>query len=491
MNGFSCAAALVLLANAGTAVPTAELWETSQGTHPQMTRLAAPELKAVTAADRARLFNDDRVTVDESARFQRLVGIGSSISDAAAWTLLQMPEAEREAVLRRTFAPAGGGGQGLVRIHMNSCDFSRRSYSCCETPGDFELKTFNIDYDRECILPILKRVVALRPDVKILVSPWSAPAWMKTNGKMCGGGELKKECRAVWAEFFCRFIEAYAQEGIPVWGVSVNNESYYAAVWESMLWTEDGQREFVRDHLGPTLERHGLGHVKILLWDNGRNHVYAHVATSYDDPEASKYVWGAAYHWYGENCYDNVRLLHDAYPQKGLLMTEGCNGGNNYGDPEWGDADKRDPNGLYLHEGVWAGGERYARNMIRDFNNWAQGWIDWNLVVDQTGGPRHLPNGCGAPYVYDTKKRELRVQICRDFQAHFSDFIRPDAERVAVTTTRNRPIATAFRNPDGSVAVVTLNETDEPVKFIYRLRRAALQTVVTVPAHAVQTLVIR
>lgn len=469
---------------------TLQLWETSRDVHPQMTRLADPAVRAITAGDRLRPLKDDRITVDEGARFQTVEGIGSSMTDASAWTLLQMDEPVREAVLKRVFAPESGGGLSLVRIHMNSCDFSRRTYSCCDTPGDFDLRTFNIDYDRECVIPMLKRVVALRPDVRIVVSPWSAPAWMKTNGDMCGGGELKRECRAVWAEFFCRFIEAYAREGIPIWGLTVNNESYYEAKWEAMIWPEDAQREFVRDHLGPALVRHGLSRVKVMLWDNGRNHVYAHAANTYDDPEASKYVWGAAYHWYGENCYDNVRILHDAYPSKGLMMTEGCNGGNNYGDPEWRNADAKDPNGLYLHEGVWEGGERYGRNLIRDFNNWANGWIDWNLVVDQTGGPRHLPNGCGAPYVYDTKSRQLRPQICLQQLAHFFDFVRPGAVRLAVTNTKNMPIATAFANPDGSIVTVTQNELSEPVTYIYRFRRADVQSVVTLPPRSIQTLVL-
>ncbi|MBQ3345431.1 MAG: glycoside hydrolase family 30 protein [Kiritimatiellae bacterium] len=480
----------IVLSGAAAAAPAARLWETSKDLHPTMTRLADPVLSPITAKEREGMFKDDRVTVDEGARFQKVEGIGSSISDASAWTLMQMDSATRDAVLRRTFAPEGGAGQSMVRIHINSCDFSRKTYSCCDTPGDFALKTFNVDYDRECVIPVLKRILAFRPDLKIVASPWSAPAWMKTNGKMCGGGELRRECRAVWAEFFCRFVEEYAKEGIPIWGVTVNNESYYEAKWEAMTWPEYAQRDFVRDHLGPAFARHGLGHVKIMLWDNGRNHVYANAATTYDDAEASKYVWGAAYHWYGENCYDNVRILHDAYPDKGLVMTEGCNGGNNYGDPEWGDADKRDPNGLYLHEGVWEGGERYGRNMIRDFNNWAAGWIDWNLVVDQTGGPRHLPNGCGAPYVYDTAKRELRPQICREYMAHFHDFVRPGAVRLAVTTTRNMPIATAFANPGGSIVVVTQNELGESVEFIYRFRRAGLQTKLTLPPRSIQTLLL-
>lgn len=429
--------------------------------------------------------------VDPDVRFQEVDGIGGAMTDASAWTLMQMPPAMRAEVMRSLFAPVPGGGTSLVRVPMNSCDFARRIYSCCDTPGDYGLKTFNIDYDRECMVPMLKEALALHPGLKVLVSPWSPPAWMKTNQDMCHGGRLLPECRETWAEFFCKFIEAYEAEGIPIWGVTLNNEMLGAMDWDSLRISPDEERDFIRDHLGPAFERHGLfPRVKILAFDHNRDFAWAWARPLYADPAASRYVYGTAYHWYGHNCYDNIMLLHDAYPEKRLYMTEGCNGGNNYGDPEWGGADVRDSNGLYTHEQVWEGGERYARNMIKDFNRHCSGWFDWNVVVNELGGPRHLPNGCGAQFIYDTKTGDLREQVCHSFIRHFSQFLVPGARRILAAPTRNPIETTAFRNPDGTLAIVLLNETEQPYEKL-RLRLPGCFAEFPLPARTIATLVVR
>ena len=468
-----------------------ELYETVKTSDERLARRTNPVFVPLTDKDRGQCWLDDMIYVDDDpeARFQTFLGIGGAMTDATAWTLMQMDEAMRARVLKELFAPCPKGGISILRVPMNSCDFSRRIYSCCDTPNDYELKTFNIDYDRECMIPMLKAALALNPSIRILVSPWSPPAWMKDNGSMIHGGHLRPECRKVWAEFFCRFIQAYAKEGIDVWAVTINNERYAAQPWDSLRMSDEEERDFVRDDLGPALERNGLGHVKIFLWDHNRDHMYHAAKATYADPAASKYVAGCAYHWYGQNCYDNVSLLHDAYPDKLLLFSEGCNGGNNYGDPEWGDADQPDPNGIHIHEGVWEGGERYARNMINDFNRHCNGWIDWNLVLDEKGGPRHLPNGTGAPYIFDTKKKELRPQICNAFISHFSHFIQPGARRIVASPTRNALETTAFLNPDGSIIVILLNETEKPFELYYYIR--GCKAPVMAPPRSIQTLVVQ
>lgn len=472
--------------NTGSALRV-EAFETAKGIRPEMTRIESPVLTPITDEFRKEPRKWD-VFVDADKRFQEVVGIGGAMSDAAAWTLMQMDEPVREEVLRRYFKPEGGAGYSLVRVPMNACDFARRTYSCCDTPDDFELKTFNLDHDRECMIPMLKRALELQPGLKIYLSPWSAPAWMKTNGDMCNGGKLKPECRKVWAEFYCRFIEEYAKEGIPIWGLTIQNEMFGTAPWESMVWTAEEQRDFIRDFLGPALVRHGLSEVKVILWDYGRDYAYPVAKAVYDDPEAAKYVWGLGFHWYNANKYDNIRILHDVWPDKHLILTEACNGGNNYVDPEWGNADKPHPQGLNLHEGVWEGGERYGRNMIRDFNRWTEAWTDWNMVVDQTGGPRHLPRGCGAPFVYDTKTKELRPQIAYQYIRHFTDFVKAGARRVAVTTGLDKVEATAFANPDGTLVTVIMNAGDAPRKVLFHA--AGLQGEFELAARSIRTIVI-
>jgi glucosylceramidase len=219
-------------------------------------------------------------------------------------------------------------------------------------PGDFALDSFNIDRDRQALLPFIQAAlkVAGRP-IQLLVSPWSPPAWMKTTGAMNGGGRLRPECRASWAQCFVRFIQAYQAEGVPVWGVSVQNEPLAAQRWDSCLYSAEEERDFVRDHLGPALAGAGLGHVKIVIWDHNRDELAARASVVYADAEAARYVWGAGFHWYVEDHFDQVQLTHDAWPDKQLLFTEGCQEGG-------------------PHIGSWDLGERYARSMINDLNRW-------------------------------------------------------------------------------------------------------------------------
>ena len=159
--------------------------------------------------------------------------------------------------------------------------------------------------------------------MKIYASPWSPPAWMKTNGDMLHGGKLKPEYRDAWARYYVRFVEEYEKEGVPIWGLTVQNEPMATQTWESCLFTGEEERDFVRDHLGPALERAGLQRLKLMVWDHNRGILYQRAKAVYDDPAAARYVWGAAFHWYVGDHFDNVRMVHDAWPEKRLLFTEG------------------------------------------------------------------------------------------------------------------------------------------------------------------------
>src|SRR5260221_12110227 len=239
-----------------------------------------------------------------------------------------MRKEHREQFFKAYFHPTEGHGYSLCRTHMNSCDFSLGNYACTEVDGDVELKHFSIDRDRQALLPMIKEAqkTASEP-LKILVSPWSPPAWMKTNGQFKGGGKLKPEYRQVWANYFVRFIREYEKEGVPIWGVTVQNEPAAAQVWDSCLYSAEEERDFVRDYLGPTFKKAGLGHIKIIIWDHNRDLLVQRVQASYNDPEASSYIWVAAFHWYGPAKFENLQLAHEAWPDKKLIFTEGCQEG--------------------------------------------------------------------------------------------------------------------------------------------------------------------
>ena len=409
-----------------------------------------------------------RVWVDPARRFQVIEGFGGAFTEASAVTWLELGEVQREALLRAYFDPGQGHGYTLCRVHMNSCDFALGNYAHADVRDDWALDHFSIERDRRALLPFIQAALRMagRP-IKLLASPWSPPAWMKTNQAMNGGGRLRPECRAAWAQCFVRFIQAYQAEGVPVWGVSVQNEPMAAQRWDSCLYSAEEERDFVRDHLGPALEEAGLGDVKIVIWDHNRDGLVERASVVYADPKASRFVWGASFHWYVEDQFDQVQLTHDAWPDKHLLFTEGCQEGG-------------------PHTGSWELGERYARSIINDLNRWTVGWIDWNLLLDESGGPNHVGNFCSAPLLADTAADRLLPQSSYAYIGHFARFIRPGAQRVLCAASKQVLETTAFIDTDGTVATVVMNRSEQPVRFVLRVDGQRVR--VDLPARAITTL---
>jgi len=415
---------------------------------------------------------DEKVTVlvNPEIVFQTHLGFGGAFTEAAAVTLEKLGPANRRRLLDAYFDPENGLGYTLCRTHINSCDFSLGNYANVEKADDTALESFSLAREKKTLLPMIHAAAALTKNGLLLfASPWSPPAWMKTTGEMNNGGRLKPEYRAAWAEYYVRYIREMEKEGIPIWGITVQNEPAAVQKWDSCIYSAEEESEFVRDHLGPALERAGLGRVKIIIWDHNRDLLVHRASVAYNDPEAAKYIWGAGFHWYGPDKFDNVRLLHDAWPDKHLLFTEGCQEGG-------------------PHTGEWALGERYARSIINDLNRWTEGWVDWNLLLDETGGPNHVGNLCSAPILADTKNDRLLFQSSFYYIGHFSRFIRPDARRVLCATSDEIVEATAYRNVDGSVANVVFNPGDEAKEVRLDFGKTGISTLL--PAHAIATFII-
>jgi glucosylceramidase len=291
---------------------------------------------------------------------------------------------------------------------------------------------------------------------------------MKSTQQMAHGGHLLPQFRAAWAQCFVRFIQAYEAEGVPIWGVTVQNEPEAQQRWDSCLYTAEEERDFVRDHLGPALQAAGLGRVRIVVWDHNRDAMVERASTIFGDPEAARHVWGTGFHWYMEDHFDHVQLVHDAWPDKGLLFTEGCQEGG-------------------PHHGSWALGERYARSMVNDLNRWTAGWIDWNLLLDMQGGPNHVGNFCSAPILADSASGTLMHQSAYWVLGHFSRFVAPGARRVLCASTSHELEATAFVNPDGSRIVVASNRQEHALQLA--LRVDAGLWAVELPARSMATFV--
>jgi glucosylceramidase len=395
------------------------------------------------------------VMVDTNHRFQTIEGFGGAFTEAAAVTLGKMSPTQQERVILAYFDPDQGHGYSLCRTHINSCDFSLGNYAYTEVPGDTNLDHFSIDRDRQALIPMIKRArSAAGGNLKLFASPWSPPAWMKTTGAMNRGGKLKEECRDAWARYYCRYVREYEREGIPIWGLTVQNEPEATQSWDSCIYTGEEERDFVRDHLGPALHEEGLADVRLVIWDHNRDRMYERAKAVFDDPKAARYVWGTGFHWYSGDFFENVQKVHDAYPDKKLLFTEGCV--------------ERGP-----QTGAWHLGERYGRSLIQDLNHWTVGWVDWNLILNETGGPNHVENFCSAPIICDTRTDEIQFQSSYYYLGHFSRFIQPGAQRVMCASTRDELEATAFQNPNGEVSVVVMNQSEKSIPFALKYKSAA------------------
>ncbi len=416
------------------------------------------------------------IFINPDKKFQTLLGIGGALTDASAETFAKMPEAKQKAFLKSYYNPIEGIGYTLARTNINSCDFSSASYSYV-ADKDAALKTFSVEHDMKFRIPLIKQAIAeAGGKLTLFASPWSPPAWMKDNNDMLHGGKLLPQYHQSWANYFVKFIHEYQKNGIPVWGMSVQNEPMAKQTWESCIYTAVEEKDFVKNYLGPTLKKAGMGNKKIIVWDHNRDLMVQRANDTYSDKEAAKYIWGTGFHWYenwsgGRQQFENVQRVNEAYPDKNLIFTEGC----------IGNFDLKKIND-------WSMGEQYGESMINDFNNGTVAWTDWNVLLDEQGGPNHVQNFCFAPVHYNTKTDELIYNNEFYYIGHFSKFIKPGAKRISAASSKSFLITTAFQNVDGTIAVVVMNQTDKAEAFLVWLNGKSITS--SLPKRSISTFVI-
>ena len=415
------------------------------------------------------------IFVNPGKTFQTFLGIGGAITDASAEVFAKLSPAKQEEFLNAYYSKKTGIGYTLIRTNIHSCDFSSESYTYVEE-GDAALKTFNIDHDRKFRIPLIKKAIATAGGkINLYASPWSPPAFMKDNHSMLKGGKLLPQYYQSWADYYVKFIKSYQKENIPVWGLTVQNEPMATQTWESCIFSAEEERDFLKNYLGPTLKKAGLADKNIIVWDHNRDLMAQRASTILDDKEAAKYVWGIGFHWYenwsgGEPMFENVGKVNKMYPDKHLLFTEGCV--EKFNDQKYQ---------------LWANGERYGRAMINDFNNGTVGWTDWNILLDEKGGPNHVGNFCFAPVHSNTQTGELIYTPSYYFIGHFSKFIGAGAKRISSVASRSQLLTTSFMNIDGKVVTVVMNQTDQKINYFLCIGTRA--TEVSILPHSIQTLV--
>jgi glucosylceramidase len=414
------------------------------------------------------------VFVNPTKTFQTYMGIGGAITDASAEVFATLSPEKQQEFLDAYYSKSKGIGYTLARTNIHSCDFSSGSYTYVQE-GDADLNSFSIEHDKKFRIPLIKKAQQSAGKLTLYASPWSPPAFMKTTGTMLQGGSLKPEFYQAWANYYVKFIQAYEKEGMPIWGLSVQNEPMAKQRWESCIYSAEQERDFLKNNLGPTLEKAGLGAKKIIVWDHNRDLMFQRAAAIFEDPVASKYAWGMGFHWYeswsgGQQMYENVKKVQEAYPTKNLIFTEGC-------------AESFNPEKYQF----WNNGEKYGTSMINDFNNGTVAWTDWNILLDEQGGPNHVGNFCFAPVHANTKTGELIYTPSYYYIGHFSKFIQVNAKRISSVASRSQLLTTSFQNPDNSRVTVVMNSSDVAVSYFLYLNDQA--ATLSIPAHAIQTLV--
>ena len=449
---------------------TLQVYTTAKDTELRLTKTSEQVFKKKVQP----LETEVAIFINPKKTFQKYLGIGGAITDASSEVFATLNETQQNKLLESLYGK-DGIGYNIIRTSIHSSDFGLGSFTYVKE-GDADLKTFSIEKDKEKRIPFIKRAIDLiKDDLVFYASPWSPPAFMKSNKNMLQGGKLLPEFRQAWADYYVKFINAYEEEGIPVWGLTIQNEPMAVQRWESCIYTADEERDFLKNYLGPTLEKEGLGDKKIVVWDHNRDLISERANTIFEDPEASKYAWGIGFHWYetwtgGLPKYDNLKNINESFPSKNMLFTEGCQEGF--------DTER-------LH--FWPNAERYGNSMINDFNSGVVGWTDWNILLDERGGPNHVQNFCFAPIHANTKTGELIYTPTYYYIGHFSKFIKPGALRVSTTTSRTTIESTSFQNENGTIVTVVMNKTDHTIG--YKLIVGAAETYLEIQPRAMQTII--
>lgn len=379
-------------------------------------------------------------------------GFGGAFTEASGYVYSKMNERHKEEVIS-TYFDSDKMNYVFGRIHIDSCDFSLGQYEAMSDENDIDMKSFSLNRSWKYILPFVNDVQE-KSDKKIelMISPWSPPAFMKTNFKRVNGGKLRSEYQHFWADYICKYIIELRRAGFVINRMSIQNEPAAVQTWDSCIYSGKDEKRFLKDYLYPALQKNKIDDIEIFIWDHNKERIFERACEIIDE-ETEHMVSGIAFHWYSGDHFEALELVRKKFPSKKLILSESC--------IEYSKFNKED----YL-----ANAQKYAHDIIGNLNAGMNAFYDWNLLLNEEGGPNHVHNLCDAPYLYDIKKHKLMERNTLSYIWHFSHYIQPGAVRIGFSRYTTDIDVTTFKNPDGTIICVILNREKEEKNVIVRLK---------------------
>lgn len=400
------------------------------------------------------------------AVYQTMEGFGGAITDSAAYIYSLMDPSQKKQMLD-TYFGAGAMKYRFVRISIDSCDFSLSHYEADGDETDEELRNFSFERVETYILPMLQDAEAsYGGKLEIMLSPWSPPAYMKTNRERNHGGKLKEPYWRRWAEYICRYIREFRSRGFRVTMLTLQNEPKAVQTWDSCIYTAQEEKRFLRDFMWPALEEQGLKDIQIYIWDHNKERALEWAETILDD-QTMPMVAGVAFHWYSGDHFEALRMIRERFPEKKLLLSEAC-------------IEYRKFNA----EDKLFNAQKYAHDIIGNLNEGMCTFLDWNLVLDEVGGPNHALNYCDAPFMFDTKRKVLMEREIQAYLWHFSHFIEAGAVRIGISRYTDQLEVVAFQK-EKKIVLVLLNRTEKAVRAYIRLQDTCAE--LTIPPQSISS----
>lgn len=425
------------------------------------------EFKTVTINKDLKDLENNLIIIYPDRKYQQFIGFGGAVTESAGFCFSKLSPALKQSFINDYFS-TNGINYSLCRLPIGSCDFSLSSYSYSKKQ---DLSDFSIEQDMKYIIPLIKNILKINPNIKFVATPWSPPAFMKDNNKLKNGGKLLDEYKTLWADYIAKYIKKYKKQGINIDFITIQNEPNAKQIWESCTYTPEDERNMIKNYLVPAFHKNNIS-TKLLIWDHNKERLVYRANKIFEDSDVMNSVAGIGYHYYSGDHFENIRIFNELYPNKLIIHTEGCTG----------------------HEFLWfrklrrqiPNAEIYAHDIIGDLNSGSNGYIDWNILLNYSGGPSHVINPCNAPIMLNKKSNNYKKTLPYYYIGHFSKFIKSGAKRIAYSKYTNDIEMTAFINPDNSIIVIILNKLKSQKHFNLCVNKKIYSD--NINGHSIQTL---